>query len=77
MNALGRTYNEVEESFYVLEGQVACNANGIRHALTAGDAVRLETHEHHDMVNESKRPVKMVFIKHPYLPKDRVDVQRT
>jgi quercetin dioxygenase-like cupin family protein len=70
-------HNEVEETFYVLEGQIACYANGVRHALAAGDAVRFEAPEHHDMANESERPARMVFIKHPYMPKDKVDVRKT
>jgi len=69
-------HSEVEETFYVLDGQVACCGDGVRHSLAAGDAVRFEAPEHHDMANEGDRPVKMLFIKHPYLPKDKVDVQK-
>jgi len=72
---LGEHYHsQVEETFYILEGQASCYADGVKHALTVGDAVRFEAPEHHDMVNEGSEPLKMAFLKYPYLPKDKVDV---
>jgi len=72
---LGAHYHhEVEETFYILEGQAAFYVDDIKHQLVAGDAIRLEAPERHDVVNESDQPLKMVFIKCPYLPKDKVTV---
>ena len=72
---LGEHYhNEVEETFYVLQGQASCYANGVKHVIESGDAVRFVAPEHHDMFNEGSGPLKMAFIKYPYLPKDKVDV---
>ena len=72
---LGAHYhNEVEETFYVLEGQAAFYVSDVKHHLVAGDAIRLEAPESHDVINETEQPLKMVFIKCPYLPKDKVTV---
>ncbi|MBM4430129.1 MAG: cupin domain-containing protein [Chloroflexi bacterium] len=70
----GHYHEETEETFYILEGQVTFYVNGAPHLLVAGDAVRLEPLEGHRVVNESDGPVKMVFIKCPYLPQDKFDV---
>ena len=70
---LGAHYHhEVEETFYVLEGQASFYVDDVKHPLVAGDAIRLEAPECHDVLNESDQPLKMVFIKCPYLPKDKV-----
>ncbi len=69
----GHYHNEVEETFYILEGQASFYVNDVRHSLVAGDAIRLEAPERHDVVNKGDQPLKMVFIKCPYLPKDKVD----
>jgi len=65
-------HNEVEEIFYVVEGQAAFYIDDVKHELVAGDAVRLVPPERHAAVNEGERPVKLVFIKCPYLPQDKV-----
>lgn len=70
----GHFHNEVEETFYVLDGQATFYVNDVKHLLVAGDAVRLEAPERHDVVNDGDQPLKMVFIKCPYLPKDKVDL---
>jgi len=72
---LGEHYhNEVEETFYILEGEASFYVDDVPHHLVAGDAVRLEAPERHDVVNESDQTLKIVFIKCPYLPKDKVIV---
>jgi quercetin dioxygenase-like cupin family protein len=68
----GHYHHEVEETFYVLEGQATFHVDDVTHDLVAGDALRLEAPECHDVVNEGDLPLKMVFIKCPYLPKDKV-----
>lgn len=67
-------HNEVEETFYVVEGQVTFYVDDEKLELVAGDAMRLEPPERHKVVNESERPVKLVLIKCPYLPHDKVSV---
>jgi len=68
----GHYHNEVEETFYVLEGQATFYVDDVKYELATGDAIRLEAPERHDVVNNSDQAVKMIFIKCPYLPKDKV-----
>jgi quercetin dioxygenase-like cupin family protein len=70
----GHFHNEVEETFYVVEGQAIFVVDDVKHELVAGDAIRLEAPECHEVFNEGDQPLKMVFIKCPYLPKDKVTV---
>ncbi len=71
---LGAHYhNEVEETFYLVEGTVKFYVNGQEYQAVPGDAFRLEPTDRHDIRNDSDAPAKFVFIKHPYLPKDKVD----
>jgi len=37
-----------------------------------GDAFQLEPRETHRIVNDSPEPARIVFIKTPYLPEDKV-----
>lgn len=72
---LGTHYHEeVEETFYLLSGQATLLAGDEEVSLAAGDAVRLPAPERHNLRNDSSEPAKFVFIKSPYLPKDKVDV---
>ena len=61
----GHYHEQVEETFYLLSGRVP---------LVPGDAVRLPAPERHDIRNDSGEPAKLVFIKCPYLPKDKIDI---
>lgn len=69
----GHYHNEVEETFYVLQGQGRFIVNDEPYAVAEGDVLRMEPTDRHDIVNDSQAPLKMVFIKCPYLPKDKVD----
>jgi mannose-6-phosphate isomerase-like protein (cupin superfamily) len=71
---LGRHYHEeVEETFYVLQGKATFVVNDQELPAEEGDAFRMEPTDRHDIRNESDQPLKLVFIKCPYLPKDKVD----
>ena len=71
---LGQHYHsEVEETFYVVEGAATFVVNEERLAVAAGDVLRMEAADRHDILNDSGQPCKLVFIKCPYLPKDKVD----
>jgi quercetin dioxygenase-like cupin family protein len=71
---LGQHYHsEVEETFYVLQGQGTFLVNGQEQPAVKGDAFRMEPTDRHDIRNDSAQPLKLVFIKCPYLPKDKVD----
>jgi mannose-6-phosphate isomerase-like protein (cupin superfamily) len=73
----GHYHKEVEEIFYFLEGQGKVYVNGTEYAIEAGDAVRMEASDKHDIHNDGDQPLKMVFIKAPYLPKDKVEASAT
>ena len=73
---LGRhMHREVEETFYFVEGaggRVIINER--EHPIRAGMAVRVEPGEVHNIVNDTRTPLKAVFIKSPYNPTDKVDM---
>lgn len=72
---LGAHYHhQVEETFYLLSGEATLLAGGHEVPLVPGDAVRLPAPEPHDLRNEGDAPAKLVFIKSPYLPQDKVGV---
>lgn len=70
----GHYHHEVEETFYVAQGQGTFVVNGQEHAACEGDAFRMEPADRHDIRNTSLAPLKLVFIKTPYLPQDKVDI---
>ena len=73
--SLGPHYHEqVEETFYVVEGTGVFMVNGERHIGQPGDALRLEALDRHEIRNEGADPLKLIFIKCPYLPQDRVSL---
>jgi len=73
---LGRhLHKEVEETFYIVEGTGGrFVVNGQEHPIRVGMVVRVEPGEAHNIVNDTKSPLKVVFIKSPYNPTDKVDV---
>jgi quercetin dioxygenase-like cupin family protein len=64
----------VEETFYFLRGQACLRVNGRELKAIAGDVYRLEPEERHEVRNDGADEVKLVFIKAPFLPEDKVDV---
>ena len=70
----GHFHHEVEETFYFLDGTAKIYVDGTEYEAKQGDAFRLVAPEKHDIYNDSDSSVKMVFIKHPYLPKDKVSL---
>jgi len=64
-------HSQVEETFYFLSGRASMIVDGTPHKAEAGDAFRLEPPERHDILNDGDEPVKVVFIKQPYLPEDK------
>jgi len=73
---LGRhLHREVEETFYFVEGRGGrFIVNGAEYPVAVGAAFRIEPGEVHNIVNDTDVPLKAVFIKSPYRPKDKVDV---
>ena len=61
----------MEETFYVSEGNPKMIVDGEPQQAAQGDVFRLEAPERHNIVNDTQGPVKVVFIKVPYLPDDK------
>ena len=74
---LGHHFHErVEETFYFVQGKGGkIVINGAPFRIRIGDAFRLEPHDKHDIVNDTDTPLKAVFIKSTYDPKDKVNVE--
>jgi mannose-6-phosphate isomerase-like protein (cupin superfamily) len=68
----GHYHHEVEETFYVIEGKGTFYVNDQPLDIVSGDALRLEPTERHDVLNSGQGPLKLLFIKCPYLPQDKV-----
>jgi mannose-6-phosphate isomerase-like protein (cupin superfamily) len=71
--SLGPHYHqEVEETFFFLKGDPLMIVEGMEHRVKQGDAFRLEAMEKHDIHNDTKEAIELVFIKAPCLPEDKV-----
>jgi mannose-6-phosphate isomerase-like protein (cupin superfamily) len=72
--ALGKHYhNYVEETFYFMKGMPVINVNDVEYRVKEGDAFRVESGDTHDIINDTDETVKLVFMKYPYDPEDKVD----
>lgn len=73
--ALGGHYHEqVEETFYFVEGRGVMVVNGQEYAASPGDVFRMEPQDRHDIRNDGDVPLKLIFIKCPYAPDDKVSL---
>jgi mannose-6-phosphate isomerase-like protein (cupin superfamily) len=68
-------HEQVEETFYFLEGEPKIVIDQKQYRVKQGDAFRIVPPEVHDIINDTDSPVKMVMIKYPYIPSDKVDVK--
>jgi len=75
-DTLGHHYHEhVEETFYFPNGEPLMIVNGEKIRVRAGDALRLEPPDRHDIVNDTADVIDCLFIKSTYDPKDKVNVE--
>ena len=65
-------HREVEEIFYFIKGSPKMLVNDVEYRIKEGDAFRIEPLEKHDIVNDTREEVKLIFIKTPYLPEDKI-----
>lgn len=70
----GHYHLEVEETFYILEGEGRFLVNGVEFFAEPGDVFRMEANDRHGIMNTGLANLKLVFIKCPYLPKDKIDI---
>jgi mannose-6-phosphate isomerase-like protein (cupin superfamily) len=73
---LGRhKHQEVEETFFFVEGMGGrFIVDGVEHTISSGIAFRVEPGEVHNIINDTRAPLKAIFIKSSYNPSDKVDV---
>lgn len=65
---------EVEEIFYTLEGECEIYIDGEKAMLKPGDLIQVSPKANHYLRNTGKAAWTAVFVKSPYNPKDKVDV---
>ncbi|MGD9518913.1 MAG: cupin domain-containing protein, partial [Armatimonadota bacterium] len=63
---------QVEETFYFLEGTPQMVIEGESYRVRPGDAFRVEPGEAHNIVNDTGADIRLVFIKCPCIPDDKV-----
>ena len=72
---LGEHYHkEVEETFYFLRGSGKIIINGVDHLINPGDVFKVDPGEKHNIINNGDDDIKVMFIKAPYKPDDKVNV---
>ena len=75
--SLGKHMHEqVEETFYFTCGTGVMIVDDIQYDVSPGDAFRIEPGESHDVANTADVPLDGVFIKHCYLPDDKVSLSQ-
>ncbi|WP_456410216.1 cupin domain-containing protein [Oceanithermus sp.] len=67
-------HREVEENFFTLEGKVDIYINGEKFTLRPGELCHVPPKHPHYLINRGDTPWKAIFVKAPYDPKDKVDV---
>ena len=65
---------QVEETFYFLDGAPQMIVDGVAHRVEPGDAFRIDPGEAHNIINDTATNTRLVFIKTPYLPDDKLSV---
>jgi mannose-6-phosphate isomerase-like protein (cupin superfamily) len=66
-------HREVDETFYFIEGSGIMIVNGTRHAAPQGSVFLIEPNETHNIHNNSKDQLKVIFIKGAYKPEDKYE----
>ena len=69
-------HEEVEETFYFESGTPLMIADGEEYRVVAGDVFRLEPGESHNIINDTDADTRIIFIKCPYLPGDKIEVEQ-
>jgi len=66
-------HTQVEETFYFEQGAPLMVVDGQEHRVREGDAFKLDPGEAHNIINDSDGDVRIIFIKYPYLPDDKME----
>lgn len=68
-------HNEVEEIFLTTRGECDIWVDGIKYSVKEGDLLQVPPKAKHYLKNPGPEIWEATFIKSPYLPKDKVDVE--
>ena len=67
-------HNIMEENFFILQGKVDIEVDGVVHTLSKGDLIHIEPGEVHYVINRYEETVKMISTLAPYQEVDKVEV---
>lgn len=67
-------HEKVEEVFYFETGTPQMVVDGVPHRVRPGDAFKLAPGEAHNIVNDGDTETRIIFVKAPYLPQDKIDL---
>ena len=74
-DTLGAHYHDqVEETFYFPEGEPKMIVAGKECRVRSGDVFKVGPGEAHDIINDTDGAIKLIFIKCPYIPDDKVSL---
>lgn len=68
-------HNEMEENFFILEGEVDIIVDGVVYTLVPGQLIHIEPEEIHYVINKGNVPVKMISTLAPFRASDKIDVE--
>ena len=67
-------HNIMEENFYILEGEVDIEVDGVVHHLSQGQMIHIDPTEVHYVINRSNSLVRMVSTLAPFEEVDKIEV---
>jgi quercetin dioxygenase-like cupin family protein len=67
-------HETVEETFYFEAGAPQMIVCGQAHRVVEGDVFKLSAGEAPDIINDTDADTRVIFIKAPYAPTDKVDL---
>jgi mannose-6-phosphate isomerase-like protein (cupin superfamily) len=67
-------HEKVEETFYFEQGTPQFVVDGVSHRVKPGDVFKLDAGEGHEIINDGEQDARLIFIKCPFIPDDKVDL---
>lgn len=67
-------HNHIEENFYILEGEMEFKVNDEVFTAGPGELIHAEPKDSHFLKNVGEIPALAVFVKAPYNPTDKVNI---
>lgn len=67
-------HERIEENFFVLEGEIDILVNDTLQTIRPGDLIHVAPNETHYLKNNGRIPAKAAFVKAPYDPLDKVEL---